>query len=613
MLQAGESGISPDRNLEEFLIAPHGDAVLEFANTPDDPVLRFRVSSHMLSETSPIFARMFSGRSSSLELYDDDDIVAQLPPPPTKYACKDGTDAKLYRMPQRELNRESALEILLHAAHMHNERVPREITFEQFVAIAECCMLYKSTSPLELIVEHRWLPQWIHKGVDDMPDGLLVISYAFGLRQLFSRMSKTAILNLVDEKELQAKPWPQKIKDKIWAVRCAKIAQAHACCVSTAQEYLRPPSGTPTEELEALPVTDPRSAANATATTLTSVPRCPKGSHWCDATNLGWLMLVYNEMNILSHLMRPNVLSHIPRAPPPARSLAQMVDILRSIPTPPTPVHRGVCDPCPAFRAAINDIYNSVLGLTLFDISGKSHGWALSKHRESEPQNQLNKGLGRMAAADKTYTVAAEFPESVRLRIMCEIVDLDDLHAAAMTSRAWYEVYKKHELFLMRNILRKGRTSFPVGAEEKVLKREADVMKTEAKTEADGVTLCSDSDDDDDESLYSADSETVPGTPRPSTPRQVTEPTPKEAIVTTEIDEPPLTEDEARRILWPEEAIEAEPPAPMEEGLREKFRVGDLSMAEVEDKSLVPTGDKQLRSEHDRRVGLLKGKESKDS
>ncbi|KAH6885274.1 hypothetical protein B0T10DRAFT_92108 [Thelonectria olida] len=689
LLQAGESGISPDRTLEEFPIAPRGDAILEFANispesSPNDPALRFRVSSHMLSETSPIFARMFSGRSSSLRLYDDEDILAQLPAPPTKYICKDGTEARLYRMPQRELNRQSALEILLHAAHMHNERVPREVTFEQFVAIAECCMRYKSTSPLELIVEHRWLPQWMHKGADDMPDGLLVISYAFGLRQLFSRMSKTAILNLVDEKELQTKPWPQKIKDKVWAVRCAKVAQVHACCVSTAQEYLRPPSGTPTEELEALPVSDPRSAANATVTPLTSIPRCPKGSHWCDATNLGWLMLVYNEMNLLPHLMRPNVLCHMPETQAPKRSLAQIVDTLRRIPTAPTPVHRGVCDPSPTFRSAINDIYNSVLGLTLFDISGKSHGWALSKHREGEPQTQLNKGLGRMAAADKTYTVATEFPESIRLRIMCEINELDNLHAAAMTSRAWYETYKKHELFLMRNILRRNRGQagasrqpLPLSvtnAEEKVLKEESDVMKTTPGDVADGVTLHSDDDDDDadvdysdlddDVSLYSAMTPSVDRSGRdsllrgpdrrrssnvapirteirrrssetstarstsvgsPTTPRQTAadqgspttavSPT-KHTIIakTEEIDEPPLTEEEARRILWPDEAIEAVespitgPPIGVE-GLREKFRVGDLSLAEgLEDKTLVPTGEKQLRSEHDRRVGLLKGK-----
>ncbi|KPM36337.1 hypothetical protein AK830_g10235 [Neonectria ditissima] len=694
LLQTGESGISPDRTIEEYAISPHGDAILEFSNnssdsSPNDPAIRFRVSSYMLAETSPIFGRMFAGHSSTLHLYDDDDISTQLPPLPVKYFCKDGSEAKLYRMPQRELNRLNSLEILFHAAHMHNEKVPREITFEQFVAIAECCLKYKCTSPLELIVEHRWLPQWMHKGADDMPDGLLIISYAFGLRQLFSRMSKTAILNIVDEKELQAKPWPPKFKNKIWAIRCAKVAQVHACCITTAQDYLRPPAPTPTADPESPSASEPRGGLSASVPTaiLTSTPRCPKGSHWCDATNLGWLMLVYNEMHLLPHIMRPDVLSHMSELQPPPRSLAQIVDTLRRMPTPATPVHSGVCDPAPTFRAAINDIYNSILGLTLFDISGKSHGWALSKHREREPQSQLNKGLGRMAAPDQSYSVANEFSESIRLRIMCEINELDDLHATAMTNRAFYETYKNHELFLMRHILRMDRKRAgtlrqPVplsitNAEEKVLKQESDEMKETIGDGADGVTLHSDddddegvdySDDDDDMSLHStlapsvdrsggrtssprgmdqqrsADPLTIrtgsPMQPRrpstettatqstdvgsPTTPRQsaadppqvtAVSPVVPSVIQTDVIDEPPLTVEEANRILWPESAIQAVSPPianppPGVEGQREKFRVGDPALSEgLEEKTLVPTGDKQLRSEHDRRIGLLKGKD----
>ncbi|KAF4945840.1 hypothetical protein FGADI_11636 [Fusarium gaditjirri] len=685
LLQTGESGISPDRTIKELAISQRGDAILEFANNGpgcnhSDPALRFRVSSYMLAETSPIFARMFAGHSSSLHLYDDDDISTLLPLPPTKYFCKDGSEAKLYRMPQVELNHLGSLEILLHAAHMHNEMVPREIEFEQFVAIAECCMRYKSTSPLELIVEHRWLPQWMHKGADDMPDGLLVISYAFGLRRLFSRMSKTTILNLVDEKELLAKPWPQKIKDKIWAVRCAKMAQIHECCVSTIREYMREPTHNTLEGSEELSL-DTRASFSSDSlppTMLTSTPRCPKGSHWCDATNLGWLMLLYNEMNLLPHIMAPDVLSHLPRTQPQSKSLAQIVDALRRIPPPPTPIHRGVCDPGPMFRSAISDIYNSVLGLTLFDISGKSHGWGLSKHREREPQTQLNKGLGRMAAPDPNYSVATEFPEIVRLRILCQLDEIDDLHTAAMINRAYYETYKKHELYLMRNILRMDRkrtatrSHIPIGPttnEEKVLRDESEVLKRTPVDTADGITLHSvietegdytDSDSDSDSLCSTSVTPSLPrsaattstttrgrdyqgssdpvlitdrpartprartGTPTsrstaigsPTTPRQAVfdpPPPPITAPSITIIDEPPLTVEEANRILWPEDAIRAsESPLPISptgiEGIREKFRAGDPAFdVGLEEKTLVPTGEKQLRSEHDRQVGLLKG------
>ncbi|KAK4081393.1 hypothetical protein VFPBJ_11013 [Purpureocillium lilacinum] len=699
VLQSGESGILPSRTVEEFPIAPRGDAILEFANITaesngSEPVLRFRVSSYMLAETSPIFARMFSGHSGSLYLHEAGDITDQLPPPPSQYICKDGSEAKLYRMPQYEVNHLKAMETLMHAAHMHNEMVPREVSFEQFVAIAECCMRYRSTSPLELVVEHRWLPQWMHKGADDMPDGLLVISYAFGSRQLFTRMSKSAILNLVDERDLQSKPWPQKIKDRIWAVRCAKVAQVYASCTTTIQEYLRPPTRTAEDDPEPLSQADLRQNINMPAAppkhaaSLTSTPRCPKGNHGCDAVNLGWMMLVYNEMDLLPQIMRPSVLGHLPQAEPRARSLAQMVDILRRMPSPASPIHQGgVCDPGPSFRTAIADIYNSVTGLTLHDVSGKSHGWALSKHRMADPQVLVTSGLRRMAAHDDPHTVAAEFPDEVRLRILQALDDVDDLHAAALTNRGFYDTYHRHELSLIRRFLkadriRKASLRHNEHEDDKVLKVESDRIKEEVvNTDLDARTINEVDEEDeegdsDDESLSGASTASVHELPRnhqtvdppkyeesdsppsggqtsPTTPRQSpvdmrrpsrASPTKQPDVITAAIEDDditPMTEDEARRILWPDSILDTESPRriprsaaavlhprahrhahggptgdasdgppPSADGivpLWEKFRMGDPSLGDaLEDKTLVVTGEKQLRSEHDRRVGLLK-------
>lgn len=628
---------------------------------------------------------MFSGHHASLFLHDDEDITNLLPPPPAKYTCKDGFDAKLYRMPQYELNRHHSLEILLHAAHMHNEEIPKEVSFEQFVAIAECSMRYKSTAPLEMVVEHRWLPQWMHQGADTMPDGLLVISYAFGSRQLFTRMSKSAVLNLVDEKDLMSKPWPKRIRDRIWAVRCAKIDQVYACCTGTIQEYIKTPSPeTHQEDTEPMPPSEQRnnwfSLYNTTSqptTTLTTTPRCPRGSHWCDASNLGWMMLVFNEIGMLSHMLNPAVTSHLTEPPRPSRSLAQIFAALRRIPNPTAPMHRGgVCDPCPALRSALNDVYNSVSGLTLHDVSGKSHGWALSKHKEREPQTHVMAGLKRMAAKDPNHSVATEFPETIRLKVMSQIDSLDDLHAAAMINWAYYETYKTHELYLMRNILRNDRQRAGTlrrpmvisssNAEEKVLKMEGDIFKSrEGRLAADAMTLGSDGEDesdmDDDASLDETPAPSISGTtwrsmstsfgvdcagapngwvpgdpPRgrrgsdvtsleagssPTTPRQRspppaglarTSPSKPHVECTEFADETPMTHEEAQRILWPEEAV-AQSRVPENalagvEGLREKFLVGDPFFSEgLEDKSLVLDGDKQqLRSEHDRRIGMLK-------
>ncbi|ORY60706.1 uncharacterized protein BCR38DRAFT_487771 [Pseudomassariella vexata] len=449
LLQAGESGISPDRTIEEIAISPRGDVILEFANSVSEsyPVFRFRVLSHMLAETgSPYFVRMFNdSRNPSTEI-----LPGGLPPQPSRYICRDGSEVKLYRMPQLELNTEKSIEILMHAAHNHHrhEEVPREIEFSKFVAIAEVCMRYQCTSPLELVVEHCWLPQWIHKASDGMPDGLLLISYAFGLRRLFTRLSKSAILNIADEKDLQSKLWPQKIKDTIWAVRQAKIEQVTACCSSMLQEYLHPPSPTTTQS------TSGSEASFVAGVVPTAAPRCPKGSHFCDAASLGWLMMVFAELQLLPHIMHSVATSHLP--PLPQRSLNQVVDCLRVVASPPHPqAHRGVCDFAPAFRGAINDIYNSVVGLTLFDVSGK-HGWALSMHKIELPQP-----VPKTDALVPDQGAARRGKEEVALRIMCELDTLEDLQTASMIDKCFHETYQRNQVALMKALLRRTSNTEP--------------------------------------------------------------------------------------------------------------------------------------------------------
>ncbi|KAM7205241.1 hypothetical protein V8F33_001072 [Rhypophila sp. PSN 637] len=469
-------------------IAPYGDAILEFSNTctsDDDeaPILRFRVSTHMLTECSPIFARMFSKHPDVLDSMPPLDLDHDLPRHPVQFSEQpNGSTIQLWRMPQVETNKESALSILLHAAHMHNEHVPRSIPFDQLVALSEAAIRYRCAKPLELFFEHCWVHQWIHKASEDMPDGLVTISYAFGRHRLFSRVTKSVILHLTDEEELRAKAWPQVVKDKIWAVRSAKMAQVYATCSETIEEYLRRPrassaipvspkidsawswratSQTQPQEVPTVPLSpaatdqqpqpkspnatkskkdswgwrplssnklppvgsaqrpisrpvilppppppppatishrqtrsiDSTSSANSRnpATTLgtfptelftfTSTPRCPRGSHWCDATNLGWLLLVYNELRLFSAILGPSALTGLSLSPntahpnTPPRSLAKVLDALRGMANPPHPAHPGggsggVCDPVPAFRDAVNDIYNSVTGLALQEVDG---------------------------------------------------------------------------------------------------------------------------------------------------------------------------------------------------------------------------------------------------
>jgi hypothetical protein len=80
----------------------------------------------MLAETSSVFGRIFSQAQGPSIAGDVE--AASLPPAPTKCVCGDGSEARLYRMPQLELNEENSLEVLLHATHMHNHLVPRRIS-----------------------------------------------------------------------------------------------------------------------------------------------------------------------------------------------------------------------------------------------------------------------------------------------------------------------------------------------------------------------------------------------------------------------------------------------------------------------------------------------------
>lgn len=736
MAAAGDAGKGGRKGVRDYVIAPRGNAVLEFANTGgyDTPLLRFRVSSHMLAETSPIFEAVFGGQFSHPRILDRDlrELDGQVPrEPPRSVTCADGSSVKLYSMPQLELNKEEALTILLHAAHMQNDKVPREVSFAQFTAIAEVCLKYQCSSPLELFVEHRWLPAWMHKATEQQPDGILLISYAFGLRRLFTRMSKTAILNIVDEEELRAKPWPHAMKEKIWAVRNAKMAQVYTACVGAVQEYFRPTGQASGDDGAGAnnrgqrvgagfsPFDDPPRTSSLLRTSsylpnpslpsyvslfsLTSTPRCPKGDHWCDATSLGWLLLILNELQLIWTIINPSVLPDAQgQHSQPPRSLAQLLDVLRSVPSPPHPAHPGstVCDPAPSFRAAVNDVYNSISGLTLFDVDGKRHGWGLSKHRLNEPQtiqnvslgkfnklsldglsvrdeavapaqapNQDTRGILRMDTEDclpdndtesdttggeqevkEVYTADATQwyqpspppafapDEALCLRIMRHADTFDDLHALALVSRAFYAAFKKNELALMRPLVGAWRRqtlsalaggpaqpqdvlpqelALLEGLQAKAEEARQDIHPSLSVSPSHPAPLASHQSMEDDslaeaaqlESSYSTDAEGGSECgDRGGAEGEGEEPR-------------EMTEEEAGRILWPDQPAwpdrsavpdylakrkAAEPPAwaaVAREDSGEKFLAGDLSLL-TEDKSLAVLGDKSLGEDLDRRKGI---------
>lgn len=601
MNPAVTSDEAPNMAVRECVIAKNGDTILEFANaaTENQPILRFRVSSHLLAEHSPLFAQFLSPQPRNNPPLD---MISQLPPPPTKHICKDGMEVKVYRMPQIELNKHESLKYLLHAAHMHKDRVPRQVAFQTFVSIAEVCLKYQCTGPLEMHVEYQWLPQWIGKLHDDEYDGFLVISYAFGLRRIFTRMSKTAILNAVDEDEIRSKEaWPPTVKEKIVATRAAKLAQIYDCCTGALAEYLK----TPAEVIG-------RQTSVIGSLQLTTSPRCPRGSHQCDATNLGWLMLVYNELRILPSIMKNVGMDDL--AKPPKRSLKELVACLGLMPSAPQ-VHSGVCDHAPLFRNAINDVYNSVTGLTLHDVSGKN-GWALSKNSAptSDHDDSMVQDLIELEAplesSKETRRAAAMSNEDISFRILSYLDEMDDLTHAAMIDQSFYRAYKRNEATLLKNVINaeRRRTMSQVNPDITPIRR---VLKAESPPN--GLNICIPRAEEEPKSLATETLEFAARAPRPqSLNEDLYDVSPPFSPLSTE----ELTQEEheeAYRIIWGEDAT-SEPPdmkangeliGPVERN--DKCLVGDV--ARTGDKArMVEEEGKYLREEQERELALGRGK-----
>ncbi|KAI1634757.1 hypothetical protein F4809DRAFT_665173 [Biscogniauxia mediterranea] len=473
-----EPEISPEREVVTRTILASGDVMLEFANrdAPNHPVLRFRVSSSVLADKSSFFRRIFNSDAKAIL---DDHVChgQQLPPAPSN-----GGDVKLYSIPGIELNRKGSLEILLHAAHGCSGRMPGNIEFEKFVAIAEVCLRYQCTLPLEYFVKHMWLPQWARRVTADMFDGLLLISYTFGLPADFTYMSRAAILNLVDEADLESKCWPQNIKDKIRAKRRAYIAQVYECCRSLLLEYISPSTDS---------YIDPDQIHNGILEPIGKT-RCSKGCPECDASNLGWIMMTFRDLGILPHVIPSAIFTDLlpPPSPspprPPTRSLAQLLGALR-LTTSHVRSHDGVaCDFAPAFRRAVADIEACVAGLTLADVSppnnssnsnnnnnSKSGCWALSEGTPdldraffffSAPHTTPSGSRRRRrrtppppTTTTTTTDLDTRLREDTRLRVLAAADSARDLRALALANRAFYATYRRNRAVLERE-RREGRT-----------------------------------------------------------------------------------------------------------------------------------------------------------
>lgn len=583
LFEVADSHIDSDKiDSCEYVMAKDGDTILEFANAASEiyPILRFRVSSHLLAAVSPLFSQMFSpSREGDAQL----DMVDDLPPPPAKYTYEDKTEVKVYRMPQFERNDNDALRILLDAAHMRKHEIPNKIDFESFVSVAEVCLRYRCLPVLiEFQVRYLWLRQWLHMlpqwlhTTDESSgrDGLLLISYVFSFRGLFARMSKSAVLNAADAADIENKIiWPRHIREKLKAIRAAKMAQIHACCTNAIGEYFRPPQDNADR------------STGVGSLTLTNTPRCPRGSHLCDATNLGWLMLVYNELRVLPTIMSNVGFHYLPE--PPGRSLKELLDCLRLMPSPPE-VHSGVCDYAPTFRSAINDIYNSVSGLRLDEVAS-----VFLQQESPEPAEDLDHDPVEDVHELETITsVRAPFSshEAVCLRILSHLDDIDDLNSAAVINRGFYGVYKKNEAALLKNVMRAKR------------RRATSIFNSDIsgiRESLQGFVVQKEN------PVPRGNDESWPlvAESRPARYSDLYDVSPP--LSPTDIDAP-MTDEEALQILWPDRLSSGRDTHGQQSNgsldRNAKYLLGGV--AQIEDKARIGEGYKQLRDEKDKALGL---------
>jgi hypothetical protein len=246
-------------------------------------------------------------------------------------------------------------------------------------------------------------------------------------------------------------------------------------------------------------------------------------------------------------------------------------------------VHSGMCDYAVAFRSDINDISNSVSGLTLGDVSG-INGWALSKHAgpiEESPPDIIELEASPLESMEGSAIAMSN--EDISLRILSHLDDLDDLNSAAMIDKTFYQAYKRNEATLLKNVMRaeKRRTVLQIDQCVRLALRPQSNLHDRPSNEATLLALKEPSNrtktilDD----LYDVS--------RPN------------SYVKTEN----ITVEEAQKILWPDElestminsqALHAAP--------NEKSLAGDITL--VENKTRIMVDEKHLRDEKDQALGL---------
>ncbi|KAI9748394.1 MAG: hypothetical protein M1815_003274 [Lichina confinis] len=383
---------NPSNGAPKVVIAPHGDTILELGS---QPCFKFWVSSQVLSQVSPFF-------DYALKPYRQDPIDPRSPPPPTMQHELESTEfvhtgqtlPTTLRLPMDRFLTVAAVSTLLYAAHMRTDKVPRRVSFQEFVDIAYACHKYRCTAPVQIFMECYWLEQWWDRLGGEGYGDLFFISYVFGLKRTFAKSSKAALMRMCEHPT--SPQVDSRLPEAVWSclrhARTTKLRRVLQLSRRTLDLYLLSEEPSSARFRRSVSISDATSPGDLDELQLKRQARCPHGSHECDAANLGWLMLVLNEVGLLPVVLDPTKEEEFFGYQ--SRSLKNILCKLCAAPSA-VGVHGALCDYAPAFREAVCDIYNSVRGLSIWELNDH-----LTDHRPDVTNSPRAAAAAAAAAAD---------------------------------------------------------------------------------------------------------------------------------------------------------------------------------------------------------------------
>lgn len=390
-------------SVPETVISPDGDAILEFGSPAQ---FKFRVSSQVLSERSQFFKSAFKYRRVNQRGQNDSNSVNnELNSSVTEFIQASATSPMVLRLQMDKQITFKAVSTLFYAAHHIPRKVPRTISFQEFVDIAFVCHKYQCTAPVETYVEFCWLEQWVDRlGATGFED-FFFISYVFRLDSFFEMTSRMAIMRLQSSHDelLQDSKLPQEVWLRLRQAKQVILKKIVRLCRKTLDSYLR--SGHLSSNIAPTPLSfENFDMSMSNSLELTRQSKCPQGSHQCDAANLGWLILVLNEVGILPAVLQVGVLpaglSLPTRMEHPFWQTVSLEDLFRKLCTAPSAVgvHGADCDYAPAFRDSMCDLYNSIKGLSVRDVNDRYRVQSTWSVNHSNGMTDIETGQGRQEA-----------------------------------------------------------------------------------------------------------------------------------------------------------------------------------------------------------------------